>query len=55
VLLATHSLDIVERHADKAALLIDGHIANQWNEAQMAALRQQGADAFEAALAAASA
>lgn len=55
VLLATHSLDIVERHADKAALLIDGRIARQWNEEQMAALRQEGADAFEAALAAASA
>lgn len=53
VLLATHSLDIVERHADKAALLLDGRIAHEWNEAQMLSLRQQGADAFESALAAA--
>jgi ABC-2 type transport system ATP-binding protein len=53
VLLATHSLDIVERHADKAALLLDGRIAREWNEAQMLSLRQQGADAFESALAAA--
>jgi ABC-2 type transport system ATP-binding protein len=55
VLLATHSLDIVERYADKAALLLEGRIAREWNEAQMSSLRQQGADAFEAALAAASA
>lgn len=54
VLLATHSLDIVERYADKAALLLEGRIAREWNEAQMLSLRQQGADAFEAALAAAS-
>ena len=53
VLLATHSLDIVERHADKAALLLDGRIAHEWDEAQMLSLRQQGADAFESALAAA--
>lgn len=52
VLLATHSLDIVERYADKAALLLDGRIAREWNESQMSSLRQQGADAFEAALAA---
>lgn len=54
VLLATHSLDIVERYADKAALLLNGRIAREWNEAQMSSLRQQGTDAFEAALAAAS-
>jgi ABC-2 type transport system ATP-binding protein len=54
VLLATHSLDIVERYADKAALLLDGRIAREWNEAQMSLLRQQGAGAFEAALAAVS-
>lgn len=54
VLLATHSLDIVERYADKAALLLDGRIAREWDEAQMSSLRLQGADAFESALAAAS-
>lgn len=54
VLLATHSLDIVERYADKAALLLDGRIAREWDEAQMSPLRQQGAHAFEAELAAAS-
>lgn len=49
VLLATHSLDIVEHYADKAALLIDGRIVREWTEAEIAALREQGT--FEAALA----
>jgi ABC-2 type transport system ATP-binding protein len=53
VLLATHSLDIVEHYADRAALLIDGRIAREWNEAEIAAIRQLGANAFESALAAA--
>jgi ABC-2 type transport system ATP-binding protein len=53
VLLATHSLDIVEHYADKAALLIDGRIVREWTDAQIASLRQQGANAFEAALASA--
>ena len=53
VLLATHSLDIVEHYADKAALLIDGRIVREWTEEQISDLREQGTDAFEAALAAA--
>jgi len=53
VLLATHALDIVEHYADRAALLIDGRIAHEWNEAQIAAIRQLGSSAFETALAAA--
>jgi ABC-2 type transport system ATP-binding protein len=51
VLLATHSLDIVEHYADKAALLSDGRIVREWTQAEIAAYRQQGANAFEAALA----
>jgi ABC-2 type transport system ATP-binding protein len=51
VLLATHSLDIVEHYADKAALLLDGRIAQQWTKAQMSALRALGGDRFEEALA----
>lgn len=54
VLLATHSLDIVEHYADKAALLIDGHIVREWSETEIAAFRVQGDSAMETALAAAS-
>ena len=51
VLLATHSLDIVEHYADKAALLIDGRIARQWTKGEMNALRALGGERFEEALA----
>ncbi|HEY0685051.1 MAG TPA: ABC transporter ATP-binding protein [Steroidobacter sp.] len=54
VLLATHSLDIVEHYADKAALLIDGRIVREWDETEIAAYRVQGDSAMETALAAAS-
>jgi ABC-2 type transport system ATP-binding protein len=54
VLLATHSLDIVEHYAHKSALLIDGRILHEWNEAELSTFRQQGSNAVEAALAAAS-
>lgn len=54
VLLATHSLDIVEHHADTAALMLDGRVARQWDQAEIAALRTLGSDGIEAALAAAS-
>lgn len=53
VLLATHSLDIVEHYADKAALLIEGRIVREWNENEIAAYRVQGDSAMETALAAA--
>jgi ABC-2 type transport system ATP-binding protein len=51
VLLATHSLDIVEHYADKAALLIDGRIVREWSETEIAAFRVQGNSAMETALA----
>lgn len=51
VLLATHSLDIVEHHADRAALLIDGRIVREWHEDEIAAYRAQGNSAMEVALA----
>jgi ABC-2 type transport system ATP-binding protein len=54
LLLATHSLDIVEHYADKAALLLDGRIAREWSEAEIAAMRRDGADTLEEILAAAS-
>ncbi len=52
VLLATHSLDIVEHYADKAALLLDGRIVRQWSDCEIAAVREQGTDRFEELLAA---
>jgi ABC-2 type transport system ATP-binding protein len=51
VLLATHSLDIVEHYADKAALLLDGRVVKEWNDSAISAIRQRGADTFEEALA----
>jgi ABC-2 type transport system ATP-binding protein len=51
VLLATHSLDIVEHYADKAALLLDGRIVRTWSDMEIAAMREQGAARFEEALA----
>jgi ABC-2 type transport system ATP-binding protein len=51
VLLATHSLDIVD-YADRAALLLEGRVARLWSEAELAELRGRGADALEEALAA---
>jgi ABC-2 type transport system ATP-binding protein len=53
VLLATHSLDIVERYADAAALLLDGTIAQRWDRDSLEQLRALGLDALEQALAAA--
>ena len=53
VLLATHSLDIVERYADAAALLLDGAIAERWDADDLERLRTSGPDALESALAAA--
>lgn len=53
VLLATHSLDIVEHHADRAALMMSGRIVHEWREADLAEIRRSGGD-FEAAIVAAS-
>jgi ABC-2 type transport system ATP-binding protein len=53
VLLATHSLDIVEHHADAAGLLIDGGIARSWAADEINRLRLSGEDALENAIAAA--
>jgi len=55
ILLATHSLDIVEHHADAAALLLEGVIARRWSRDDIERLRVSGGDALEAALAAAAA
>jgi ABC-2 type transport system ATP-binding protein len=52
VLLATHALDIVERYADRAALLLNGRIAHEWRKEELTAMRAKSAEGFEAALAA---
>jgi ABC-2 type transport system ATP-binding protein len=50
LLLATHSLDILEHYADRAAVLIDGRLKHEWKSAELERLRASCAD-FEAALA----
>jgi ABC-2 type transport system ATP-binding protein len=50
LLLATHSLDIVEHHADRAALLIDGSLQRIWDSADLEQLRATG-QRFDDALA----
>jgi ABC-type multidrug transport system ATPase subunit len=50
VLLATHALDIVEHHADRAGLLMEGRILREWHKLELEALRRSGGD-IESALA----
>lgn len=50
LLLATHSLDILEHYADRAAVLIDGKLKHMWTKDELQRLRASRAD-FEAALA----
>jgi ABC-2 type transport system ATP-binding protein len=54
VVLATHALDIVLRHATAAGLLADGALVRTWNRAELEALRRADPQALEIALAAAS-
>lgn len=51
VLLATHSLDIVEHHADRAGLLAAGRIVREWSRTDIGALAVRGGDALELAIA----
>lgn len=53
VLLATHALDVVERYSDRAALLLNGRIARQWDSEELVALRAAPGEGLEVALAAA--
>ena len=53
VLLATHSLDIVEHHADAAALLLGGVIVRRWSRADIERLRRAGGGGLEDELASA--
>lgn len=50
LLLATHSLDIVEHYADRAAVLIEGKLRHEWSRDELRLLRESRGD-FEAALA----
>lgn len=50
VLLATHALDIVLQYSTRAALLIDGQIANAWTADQLAAFKASGIESLEIAL-----
>jgi ABC-2 type transport system ATP-binding protein len=50
LLLATHSLDIVEHYADCAGVLIDGRLKHEWPKDELQRLRDIHGD-FEAALA----
>jgi ABC-2 type transport system ATP-binding protein len=50
LLLATHSLDIVEHYADRAGVLIDGKLKHEWTKDEVQRLRSSGSD-FEVALA----
>ena len=52
VVLATHALDIVERYADRAALLLDGGLVHEWRHEEIAALAAASDGGFEAAIAA---
>ncbi len=52
LLLATHSLDILEHYADRAAILIDGKLKHVWAKEELQRLRTAQVD-FEAAVAAA--
>jgi ABC-2 type transport system ATP-binding protein len=51
VLLATHALDIVLRHATRAALLMDGGLIKTWERDQLEAVRGGEPGALESALA----
>jgi ABC-2 type transport system ATP-binding protein len=52
VMLATHALDIVERYADRAALLLNGGLVHEWRHDEINALATASEDGFEAAIAA---
>jgi ABC-2 type transport system ATP-binding protein len=51
VLLATHALDVVERYADRAALLLQGRLVHEWHATELQRLRGRG-QGLEAAIAA---
>jgi ABC-type multidrug transport system ATPase subunit len=50
LVLATHALDIVEHHADRAGLLLDGVLEREWTKSEIEELCANGRG-FDAALA----
>ncbi|HTX25167.1 MAG TPA: ABC transporter ATP-binding protein [Steroidobacteraceae bacterium] len=48
VLLATHALDVVERYADRAALLLCGRIAHIWSASELSGIRSSAGGLEEA-------
>jgi ABC-2 type transport system ATP-binding protein len=51
VLLATHSLDIAERHATRVVLLMEGRVRRSWNAVELAAMREHPERSLERAMA----
>lgn len=51
VLLATHSLDIAERHATRVVLLMDGCVRRSWDASELAAMRDRPERSLEMAMA----
>jgi len=51
VLLATHSLDIAERHATRVVLLMDGYVRRSWDAGELSAMREQPECSLEKAMA----
>jgi len=50
-LLATHSLDIAERHATRVVLLMDGRVRKTWDDADLIAMRGDPEHSLEQAMA----
>jgi len=50
VLLATHSLDIAERHATRVVLLIEGRLCRSWSRAELDRLRDDPRSSLERAM-----
>lgn len=51
VLLATHSLDIAERHATRVVLLMDGRVRRSWDAAELTGMREGPEPSLEKAMA----
>jgi ABC-2 type transport system ATP-binding protein len=51
VLLATHALDVAERHATRALLMVEGRLRHEWSRAELAELRDNPRHSLEQAMA----
>ncbi|MGH8184885.1 MAG: ABC transporter ATP-binding protein [Rhodanobacteraceae bacterium] len=50
VVLATHSLDVAERHATRVVLLMDGRLRKTWDAADLTAMREDSERSLEQAM-----